>query len=664
MASTNGSTAHLLSLKVMRVSRPAIASAWQPFYSSSPSFSVHSTQSILSLQGKAPLPGHPKTLRDLTHATELLTLPSSFGSIQLGETFSSCLSVNNESAADVEATTLKVEMQTATSKLTLAEFGGPNFRLSSGDTLEDVVHHEIKELGQHVLGCTVSYRTPNIQHSSVIPEDGSDPSIVSFRKFYKFVVTNPLFVKTKVHTPRSPSALSRPEEREKIFLEVHIQNTAPDPIWFERLRFEAVEEWNVQETESANQEHESGGLFSGSIALMQPQDMRQYIYTLSPTVTPLEPIIHAPGTTLPLGRLDLSWRSSFGEPGRLLTSMLSRRIPLPPQPTQTPASALPLYLKRGAVPSSTPTRPRSPQLPQSRPSSPTPISNQRPSSPLPLRNRTQSIVSTRTQSPPPPPIPPEQPHSTNIEANLVVRDIPRDSICVGDAFSISFTLILSSLLPPERRGQNIRLALILQHTFAQHDINAVTSSKPPLEASTPKAASPGYSTPSPVYSTFNYALAYQKLASSSSRTQVTFTQNDGETTPRTSADKGTALPFPHYDPDDPKRRQVTGGVTFAGSSAMSLPFIELTEERPDPHNGDPPENPVQSRVYATHNFELSFVPLRKGFHNVGGLRLLLTEETYATREKTNDRLSELKAFGSSEPQILKDWDVVAEVWVS
>lgn len=54
---------------------------------------------------------------------------------------------------------------------------------------------------------------------------------------------------------------------------------------------------------------------------MHPQDMRQYIYILSPTVVPSFPAAHPPGSVIPLGRLDISWRSSFGEPGRLLTSV-------------------------------------------------------------------------------------------------------------------------------------------------------------------------------------------------------------------------------------------------------------------------------------------------------------------------------------------------------
>ncbi len=136
-------------------------------------------------------------------------------------------------------------------------------------------------------------------------------------------VTNPLSVKTKVHLPRAPTALLSREEREKVFLEVHIQNLTQDAMWLERMQFECVDGWQVQDanildnTAAGSKEY----LFSGSTALMQPQDIRQYIYILSPKVLPAFPITHAPGAILGLGRLDISWRSSYGEPGRLLTSV-------------------------------------------------------------------------------------------------------------------------------------------------------------------------------------------------------------------------------------------------------------------------------------------------------------------------------------------------------
>ncbi|KAK7043735.1 hypothetical protein VNI00_008347 [Paramarasmius palmivorus] len=654
---TSDGPAHLLSLKVMRVSRPTLASAWQPFYSSSPSFSAHSTQSILSLQGKTPLPGHPKTLRDLTHSTELLTLPSSFGSIQLGETFSSCLAVNNESAAEVEAVSLKVEIQTITSKVTLAEFGGPSYQLSSGDTMENVVSHEIKELGQHVLACTVSYRMPMIAHSQSISaaEDGGDPSIVSFRKFYKFAVTNPLSVKTKVHAPRSPSALLRPEERDKVFLEVHIQNLSPEPIWFERMRFECVDGWDVKDTDCAG-EGQQDALFAGSNALMQPQDMRQYIYVLLPKTLSLEPTNHVPGAIIPLGRLDISWRSSYGEPGRLLTSMLSRRIPLPQQQPQTPASALPPHLKRQSASAATPSRPRSPQLPQSRPTSPTP--SQRPSSPF--RTRPQSIP-TRAQSPPPTPHPlPTRNHS--VEANLVLREIDRDSIQAGKPFTLALTLILSSSLPLDRRGQNLRLSLIVQHVYPP-PAASTTASKPTPEQSTPtpKVISPGFSTPSPVYSTFNYALAYQKLAASQSPRTPTVPRNaDGDATPRNIGENTMLLPPPHYDSEDLKRLKLTGGVSFIGPSAIPLPPIDLIEQQPVAQGDD--LQLAQGRVYAEHDFELTYVPHRTGFHNVGGIRLLLTDELFLDRVSMADDEVE-KTARITDMHVLKEWDIIAEVWI-
>ena len=83
--------------------------------------------------------------------------------------------------------------------------------------------------------------------------------------------------------------------------------------------FEPVSGWRAQDTNLHPDGQES--LFSGAMAMIQPQDMRQYVYILNETNPSNIPVQHAPGTILPLGRLDISWRSSFGEPGRLLTSV-------------------------------------------------------------------------------------------------------------------------------------------------------------------------------------------------------------------------------------------------------------------------------------------------------------------------------------------------------
>ncbi|KAF5386937.1 hypothetical protein D9615_001712 [Tricholomella constricta] len=636
--------AHLLSLKVMRVSRPELASAWQPFYSSSPSFSAHSTASIVSLQGIAPLPGHPKTLRDLTHASELLTLPSSFGSIQLGETFSSCLCINNEAQIDIDAVSIKVEMQTTTAKVVLAEFGGSDHKLAARDTFETIVHHEIKELGQHVLACAVTYRMPvNARQPVGSGEHPDDPSLQTFRKFYKFAVTNPLSVKTKVHIPRSPSAVLSPAERDKVYLEVHIQNLTQEPMLFERMHFECAEGWDVEDANVIDvDDDDDQQLFSGPQALMQPQDIRQYIYILTPKSTSLFPVSYAPGTVVPLGRLDIFWRSSFGEPGRLLTSMLSRRIPIPTVPIQPPVSALPPYLKR-TMSGAPPSRPQSPQLSQSRPGTPPP---HRPGSPS--QSRPSSMGIPRPQSPfqaLAAPVP-------DVEVNLIIRDTPRHPIRVEKPFTIPFALVLSSPLSPGREKLRRAVKLVIQHLLPPR-INAppLPTPAPPAEAFSPRLPSSGFSTPSSATTTFNYALAHQKLVAAASPRQRALDVLERNSN-RTDGDFAP-LPPPYIGcSDELKSRPTT--VLYTGSSAIYLPVIELVVADRQGQAAD--------QLIAVYDFQLSYVPIAKGFATVGGLRVLLTEDRFLNEGGTAD--DTYRSGGTAHARVLKEWDVVSEVWVS
>ncbi|KAG6910920.1 hypothetical protein DXG01_006603 [Tephrocybe rancida] len=626
--------AHLLTLKVMRVSRPELASAWQPFYSSSPSFSAHSTASVVSLQGTAPLLGHPKTLRDLTHASELLTLPSSFGSIQLGETFSSCLCINNEAQIDVEAVSIKVEMQTATTKVVLAEYGGPEHKLAPRATFENIVHHEIKELGQHVLACAVTYRHP--PHMRQLPgpgETAEDPSLQTFRKFYKFAVTNPLSVKTKVHTPRSPSALLFQAEREKVFLEVHIQNLTQEPMHFERMLFECTDEWDV---EDANILGDTKPLFSGAQALMQPQDTRQYIYILTPKLTSLVPVTLSPGTVVPLGRLDIFWRSSFGEPGRLLTSMLSRRIPIP-APVQIPASALPPYLKR-SVTNGPPSRPQSPQLNQSRPGTPPPL---RPGSPSQIRS--PSAVPPRPQSPfqplaaPPP----------EIEVGLLIRDLPRDKVRVDKPFTIPLTLVLSTFPPQGRESSRRIVKIVVQHLQPPRvfQLPLTSTPAPRTETFSPRLPSSGFSTPSSTAPTFNYAIAHQKLAAVASPRQQALSALEGAFF--VSENDVAMLPPPYFKGQDELKAPPT--VLYVGSSVLSLPPIELSRS-----------GGSTDQIVKVQDFKLNYLPTQKGFATVGGLRILLVEDRFMNG---SDAETGILGGGLSQARMLKEWDVISEVWV-
>lgn len=85
---------------------------------------------------------------------------------------------------------LRVEMQTATAKLPIGTAEADT--LTPTSSIQTIVHHEIKELGQHVLGCTVTYRIPAalVQSYPIPPEDPNDPTLRVLRKFYKFMASH------------------------------------------------------------------------------------------------------------------------------------------------------------------------------------------------------------------------------------------------------------------------------------------------------------------------------------------------------------------------------------------------------------------------------------------------------------------------------------------
>jgi hypothetical protein len=100
-----------------------------------------------------------------------------------------------------------------------------------------------------------------------------------------------------------------------VFLEVHIQNLTQKPMTFQRVQFECVDGWTVQDV--------NDGIYVGSASTVQAQEVRQYLYVLTPLLATSRKVVipPTPGSIIPLGRLDISWTTTFGEPGRLLTSV-------------------------------------------------------------------------------------------------------------------------------------------------------------------------------------------------------------------------------------------------------------------------------------------------------------------------------------------------------
>jgi len=67
-------------------------------------------------------------------------------------------------------------------------------------------------------------------------------------------------------------------------------------------------------------------------------------------------------------------------------------------------------------------------------------------------------------------------------------------------------------------------------------------------------------------------------------------------------------------------------------------------------------------VEAAQEFNLSYLPLVKGFSTVGGLRVILVEDHLedaddASQNDSND------ARRQAQVRVLREWDVIGEIWV-
>ena len=147
-----------------------------------------------------------------------------------------------------------------------------------------------------------------------------------------------------------------------------------------------------------------------------------------------------------------------------------------------------------------------------------------------------------------------------------------------------------------------------------------------------------------------------------------------------------------YDLPPPELREAgqdgtpvpSDGVRFLGTSTLFLPPLRLPAPAPlhggshssTGHNriaSDATDSSIESdasdvplamldrlKVCASQTFELTYLPTVSGILRVGGIRVLLIEDRLVEEE---DGDSTVLAPLPAEPRILKEWEVVAEVWV-
>lgn len=83
---------------------------------------------------------------------QFMLLPQSFGSIYLGETFSSYICVHNCTTHSVNNVSVKADLQSNSTKISLPIHVDKQtpVSLNVNETLDDVIHHEVKEIGTHM----------------------------------------------------------------------------------------------------------------------------------------------------------------------------------------------------------------------------------------------------------------------------------------------------------------------------------------------------------------------------------------------------------------------------------------------------------------------------------------------------------------------------------
>ncbi|CAA6655674.1 unnamed protein product [Spirodela intermedia] len=239
-------------------------------------------------------------LQDPTDAMALpgfLMLPQSFGAIYLGETFCSYVSVNNSSNFEARDVVIKAEIQTERQRIVLLDTSKtPVESIRSGGRYDFIVEHDVKELGPHTLVCSAMYNDGESERK-YLPQ------------FFKFVVANPISVRTKVRSVK-----------EKTFLEVCIENHTKSNLHMDQVEFEPAQTWTATLLKADDYSSGKDSSTSPPLLIRAGGGIHNFLYQL---MQPLNESGHMKldGSNV-LGKLQITWRTNLGEPGRLQTQQI------------------------------------------------------------------------------------------------------------------------------------------------------------------------------------------------------------------------------------------------------------------------------------------------------------------------------------------------------
>ncbi|XP_054162614.1 trafficking protein particle complex subunit 13-like [Oppia nitens] len=238
-----------------------------------------------------------------TLADEWRLLPQNFGNVYLGETFSFVVNCTNDSVREVVTdVVVRVDLQVGNRVVNLGEI--KTSLLDAKQCINDIMKHEVKELGSHVLICTIGFTMSSNERQN-------------YRKFFKFQVLKPLDVKTKFYNAES----------DEVYLEALLQNLTTIPICLDRVMLEPSPYFDVKPMNTIINEDNVEHWVFGKVNRFNSQECRQYLFSLTP-----KPNIKYNASILKnlteIGKLDIVWVTGIGERGHLQTSQLERMTPV------------------------------------------------------------------------------------------------------------------------------------------------------------------------------------------------------------------------------------------------------------------------------------------------------------------------------------------------
>lgn len=239
----------------------------------------------------------------------LMLMSKSFGDAYLGESFVGYISLGNRAAYRATEVIVKVELQTARQKVVLHDNSTtPLPFLGPGSRHDFIIQHDIKELGIHSLICSTVYTAADGERRYT-PET------------FKFTSANPLYVKTKTRQVGGDT-----------FMEACIENYSKGPMVLEYVRFDAAPPLTAVSIDIRDilmTDFTSDDPLGGYIDQLQVLDIgcgSNYLFRL--TRRGGGAAAETAGSAL--GKLEIKWRGSLGEVGRLQT----QQILGPPTPTK------------------------------------------------------------------------------------------------------------------------------------------------------------------------------------------------------------------------------------------------------------------------------------------------------------------------------------------